>query len=321
MMPMRPRIDVHQHLWSEALVDALASRTELPYIHRERGLQVLHLAGEAPYVIDAGAEAPGRRAALVERDGLDAALLCLSCPLGVEWLAPEQARVVIEAYHEGALALGPPFGVWAALPLVQPDPVDVDRALDRGCAGVSLPGGALADHAGLQRLRPVLARAEQRDAPVLVHPGPGRGDGRQTSQAEAPLHDPLWWPALTSYVASMQAAWIAFVTAGRAEHPRLRVIFTMLAGLAPLQAERLASRGGPPLDLRDPLVFYDTASYGPAAVRSMAKVVGIEQIVYGSDRPVVEPRELGMPAALDRDELAAATLRALPMKPARNGAL
>src|SRR6185295_20381468 len=110
MMPMQPRIDVHQHLWSEALVDALASRTELPYIHRERGLQVLHLAGEAPYVIDACAEAPRRRAALVERDGLDAALLCLSCPLGVEWLAPEQARMVIEAYHEGALALGPPFG-------------------------------------------------------------------------------------------------------------------------------------------------------------------------------------------------------------------
>jgi hypothetical protein len=86
----------------------------------------------------------------------------------------------------------------------------------------------------------------------------------------------------------MQAAWLAVVTWARPAFPRLRVCFAMLAGLAPLQAERLASRGGG-ADLRDPHVFYDTSSYGPAAIAAMAAAVGADALVHGSDRPVVVP--------------------------------
>ena len=63
----------------------------------------------------------------------------------------------------------------------------------------------------------------------------------------------------------------------------------MLAGGAPLHAERLAARGGPPLDLRDPLTFYDTSSYGPAAIEAIGRTGRSGQLVYGSDRPVIEP--------------------------------
>ena len=94
-------------------------------------------------------------------------------------------------------------------------------------------------------------------------------------------------------------------------HPELRVIFSMLAGLAPLHAERLSSRGGPRLHASDPLVFYETSSYGPSAVRMLEEVVGCQQLLYGSDRPVVEPSELGMPEALDWDPIADGTARAL----------
>jgi hypothetical protein len=52
------------------------------------------------------------------------------------------------------------------------------------------------------------------------------------------------------------------------------------------------------VDLRDPLLFYDTSSYGPAAVEAMARRVGAEQLVYGSDRPVVEPTPTGREALL-----------------------
>ncbi len=74
------KIDIHQHLWTEPLVEALAERRELPFVRHEQGLTVLFLAGERPYVIDLSAEAPASRAALVERDGIDRALLCLSSP-------------------------------------------------------------------------------------------------------------------------------------------------------------------------------------------------------------------------------------------------
>jgi 6-methylsalicylate decarboxylase len=293
------KMDVHQHLWTEPLVHALAARSEMPFVRYENGLAVLYLTGERPYVIDLESEAPGQRAALVERDGLDRALVCLSSPLGIEWLPRSQARALIDAYHEGALALGDPFGVWGAVALERPDPDDVDRVLARGCVGLSLPAGALASVEALADVSPLLARLELLDAPLLVHPGAQPIDALLHGGAQPSLGEPLWWPALTGYVAGMQAAWLAFLVAGRARHPRLRVVFTMLAGLAPLQAERLSARGGPSLSApADPLTFYETSSYGPAAVSLLEDVVGHEQLLYGSDRPVVDPAELGMPQGL-----------------------
>lgn len=303
------KIDVHQHLWTEPLVQALTERRELPFVRREHGLSVLFLAGERPCVLDLSNDAPARRAALVELDGLDRALLCLSSPLGIESLAREQSLAVIDAYHEGALSLEGPFGVWGAIALEDPDPDDVDRAIGRGCVGLSLPAGALCTVDALSRLRSVLTRLELLGAPLLVHPGPGQA----RVAGEASLGDPLWWPALTRYVADMHAAWLAFLTAGRLHHPGLRVVFSMLAGLAPLHAERLVSRGGPvPAPyLHDPLIFYDTSSYGPSTVHTFAQLVGEQQLLYGSDRPVVEPGELGMPDGLDWDPIADSTRRAL----------
>ena len=64
----------------------------------------------------------------------------------------------------------------------------------------------------------------------------------------------------------------------------------MLAGGAPLHAERLAARGGP--GVQDPLSYYDVSSYGPRAIDAMVRVVGIEPLVYGTDRPVIEPASL-----------------------------
>jgi 6-methylsalicylate decarboxylase len=306
------KIDVHQHLWTEPLVRALEGRRELPFVRHERGLTVLFLAGERPYVIDLPSEAPERRAALVERDGLDRALVCLSSPLGIEALPREQSLPLIDAYHDGALALEDPFGVWGAIALERPDPDDVERALDRGCVGLSLPAGALRGVDAVGSLYAVLARLEARGAPLLIHPGPGLRGLRASAggAGETSLGDPLWWSALTRYVADMHAAWLAFLTAGRQQHPQLCVIFTMLAGLAPLHVERLSSRGGPAPPASDPLLFYETSSYGPAAVRRLGDVVGPEQLLYGSDRPVVEPDEHGMPAGLDWDAVSAGTRRA-----------
>jgi hypothetical protein len=305
------KIDVHQHIWTEPLVRALSARAELPFVRDENGLTVLYLAGERPYVIDLAGEAPEQRAALVELDGLDRALVCLSSPLGIEWLAREQARPLIDAYLDGALALGDPFGVWAALALDQADPDDVDRALARGCVGLSLPAGALASVEAIVALRPVLARLEADGVPLLVHPGARPGAHALRVAGESSLEDPLWWPALTGYVAGVQAAWLAFLAAGRARHPRLRVVFSMLAGLAPLHAERLASRGGPRAPLADPLTFYETSSYGPATVRVFEQLVGASQLLYGSDRPVVEPGELGMPEGIAWEPIVECTRRAL----------
>jgi hypothetical protein len=48
-------------------------------------------------------------------------------------------------------------------------------------------------------------------------------------------------------------------------------------------------RGGPAGAVNDPNLFYDTSSYGPRAIAAMAEAVGVDQLVTGSDRPVVDP--------------------------------
>ena len=125
----------------------------------------------------------------------------------------------------------------------------------------------------------LLERLERRDAPLFVHPGSG---------ADLP-GSPAWFAPLTDYVTQMHTAWHAFAATGRRAHPELRVLWAILAGGAPLHAERLAARGGPASAVLDRRSFYDTSSYGAELIEATARVVGLDQLVHGSDRPVVAP--------------------------------
>jgi hypothetical protein len=258
---------------------------------------MVHVAGEVASAVDLDSERPSRRAALLERDGVDAAVIALSSPLGIEALPRAEARVLIDAHLDGVEELGEPFRAWGPVALDGLRRDDVDAVLERGCVGVSLPAGAFELSSSLDSLAPVLARLEQLDAPLFIHPGPGLG----ARPGESGIADPLWWPALTRYVAEMQAAWLAFSALARRGHPRLRVVFAMLAGGAPLLSERLSARGGPAVAIRDSHSFYDTSSYGPVAIEAMARRVGDEQLLYGSDRPVIEPVASGREALLSEN--------------------
>ncbi|HEX4363368.1 MAG TPA: amidohydrolase family protein [Solirubrobacteraceae bacterium] len=284
--PHPARTDVHQHLWPEALITALTWRREPPLVRRSGDAWVLRLRGEPEYRFALADHDPVARVASLAGDGVQRALVAISSPLGIEGLPRDEAEPLLEAQNAGVLALGEPFGLWGAVSLRPPDPADVDALLDAGALGISLPAGALAGPEGLDRCGALLDRLERRDAPLLVHPGPAPwhvstsdGGGMQT---------PAWWPAMTCYVADMNAAWHAFAAFGRPWHPRLRVVFAMLAGGAPLHGERLAARGGPTEMLADPGIYYDTSSYGARAIDAVVRCVGIDQLVYGSDRPVVD---------------------------------
>src|ERR1700757_3448172 len=99
------RIDVHQHIWTEPLVERLAARAAPPFVRVANGLTVLHCVAEAPYVIDLAAETPARRAALVGDDGLDLALVAISSPIGIEALPGDEALDLIEAHLAGVEVL------------------------------------------------------------------------------------------------------------------------------------------------------------------------------------------------------------------------
>ncbi len=295
-------VDVHQHLLGEPLIEALARRKAPPQlIPRPEGWTFRVAAEPDSILVTEATDAELRRLDL-EADGIDRALVALSTALGVETLPTEQATALIEAHHQGLEELPAEFAGWGAVALgePEPDPAYVDAALGRNAVGVTLPATALADPAAVEHLAPLLARLEERGAPLFVHPGPVPGDAPPSG-----CRLPHWWPALTDYVAQMQAAWFAFLHAGRQNHPRLRVLFAMLAGGAPLQLERYAARRGVPAPDPDPLAFYDTSSYGPGMIAAMTEAVGAAQLVYGSDRPVVDPHPAWPDPQLRRALLAA----------------
>jgi hypothetical protein len=270
--------DVHQHVWPPALIEALRGRAAPP---RLRGW-TLELDGEPDYAVDPRQHDPDLRALLAREDGIDLALVSLSSPLGIELLPSAEGAELLEAYHEGALTLPAPFRAWAAACLADIDPAALSAALDRGFVGLQLPATALASASGYAQVAPLLELLKDRDCPLLVHPGPATSAGADAGEP------PGWWPAMVDYVQQMHAAWYAFRAFGRPRYPGLRVCFAMLAGLAPLHGERLQARGGE-RSVVDENTFLDVSSYGTRAVDATIRVLGIDALVNGSDRPYAGP--------------------------------
>ncbi len=245
------------------------------------------LDGHPDYQVEPADHDPAARARQA-LEGLDLALVSLSSPLGIELLAPGEADELIEAYHDGVLELPAPFGAWAAARLTEPDGKLLAGELERGFAGLQLPATALLDEDGYRHAAPLLDVVSDAGLPLFIHPGPASG----------PRGAPGWWPAMVGYVQQMHAAWFAFRQYGRPRYPSLRVCFAMLAGLGPLHGERFASRTAQRSPV-DPDAFVETSSYGTRAIDATVRVLGVDVLVNGSDRPYAEPTvpDLGAAAA------------------------
>ena len=247
--------DVHQHLWPEALIAALRARRERP---RLRG-SVLELPS-GDFDADLGAHTLEARVALLDRDEIDVAVISCSPALGLD-------EELEDAYHEGiAEVVAASEGRLVALAC--------SSARD-GFAGACVPAW---DLAGLVALEPLLAELERRGSLLFVHPG----------SMAVPADAPAWWPAVVGYTAQMQAAYAAWLALYSDRWPDLSVVFAILAGGAPVQLERLASRGVETRNVLRPNVYLDTASYGERALELALATYGVGQLVYGSDTPVID---------------------------------
>ena len=215
-------------------------------------------------------------------DGIGLACVSLSAPLGIESLRGPSAAALLGAWHEGAASLPRGFAAWASVSKHDADLSGLVSLLSRGFVGVQVPATDVGTPAGWERLAPVLDVVERAGRPLLVHPGPEAAD-RDAGAL------PSWWPAVVGYAAQMQAAWWGWHAAGvRANHPTLRVVFGAGAGLAPVHHERMTARGGT-TGAVDRLVHVDTSSYGPQGLDALVRVLGIDALVLGSDRPYAAP--------------------------------
>ncbi|HEY7003949.1 MAG TPA: amidohydrolase family protein [Gaiellaceae bacterium] len=242
--------DVHQHLWPEQLVAALRRRSRPPCIDGDA-----LVLGEGTFPAGLEAHDLDVRLALLDAAGIDVAVVSLQPTLACDGI-PE----LVEAYHEGILELAEAAGGRLRA-------FAVAECRD-GFAGACIPAPAVV--AGVDELASELASAGQ---VLFVHPGP---------VPPPPAGSPDWWPALVDYPAQMQAAYAAWLTSG---NPDLRIVFAFLAGGGPFQLERLRARGG---DVPSQAVYFDTASYGPLALRLTGEACGAGCLVFGTDAPVMD---------------------------------
>jgi len=255
-------IDVHQHLWPAAFVEALRERDGIPRLDRHT-----LVLPEGTYEVDLDDHVLERRLSQLDAAGIDVAVVSLQPTFGLEALPVDERAHLERIWEDGALRLASESN-GRIVPLAATRPRE-------GFAGVSIGADSLDD---LDSLALVLD-ALRGSGFLFVHPVAG-----------IPVPGaPAWWPALVDYTAQMQRAYFAWLAGGQSRWPDVKIVFAILAGGAPIQLERLASRGVDVRSVLHPNVFFDTSSYGRRALEVCVETFGVEQLVHGSDAPVIDP--------------------------------
>jgi 6-methylsalicylate decarboxylase len=226
--------------------------------------------------------------------GIDVAITSISTPgvhMGDDAAARDLARRVNELSAELIQERPDRFGGFAALPL--PDVDGALRALEYGLDVLKLDGVVLFSNArgiylGDKRFRPLFDELEKRGAVVFVHP---------TSSPD-PAARSLGLPdSLIDFTADTTRA-VAQLHYGNtfARTPNVKYIFSHAGGTIPYLATRFSiidemnvipgaqERGTAAATLRR--LYWDTAlSWRPPVLRMLRSVVGMGQVLFGTDYP------------------------------------
>lgn len=281
--------DVHQHLWPPALLDSLRRRRQPPYL---RGEILTTLEGS--FRVDTRSNELGARLAALDRSGIDVAVISLQPTLGIELLPDAERKPLLADYHEGIAEL-----VDASAGRIRA--LASGEALD-GFDGVCIGASGLLDQRLLdpKSLVEVLDPLESSGGILFVHP----------DRAAPAAGAPHWWAAVAQYTAEMQAAYLAWIEHGTPRWPTLRVVFSLLAGGAAFQLDRLQSRDVETRRFTGAPVYFETSSYGRLSIEFSLAAFGIDRIVHGSDYPVIDPgRTLDVIRGLGRAGYAAVASR------------
>ena len=324
-------IDLETHFITQGWVDALLAHDGYPRLTRDEAAGTWRLYYQEEVFEPFGVIAPllevgERRIGLMDAAGVDLAVLSLTAP-GCEQLdAATGSRVAAASNDELAAAAARHPGRLAGFAALCPKDVDGAVAeLERAVRELGLKGWKTHSNFGDsfiddRRYRPILAKAEELDVPVYLHPaspmirelrtyglalaGAGFGFGVETALAMMRL--------------VLSGAFDAF--------PRLKVILGHYGEGLPFQLQRvdhaftrphIKADGAAVPDLRFPPSHYlrenlwvsTSGNYLPAAFECTRTALGLDRIVLGTDYPYEEMDEC------------LAFLRGLPMDAAEAGRL
>lgn len=288
-------IDAHAHVIPPALVDAMRDGLAPDGIRLDEvdgRPWVVHRQGYRYPLLD-GFHDVAARLAIMDRHGIDAALLSVAPPLFLYWLDPasgtDAARVINDAIA-GMVEKAPDrFTGLATLPMQ--DPSAAVAELRRCVRTQGFRGAQIGPHAeGVPlddtRLRPVLAAAAELGVPLVIHPyyvgsSPGLDDFYLTNLQGNP-----WQTAVCASRLILSGTLDAL--------PGLDLLLVHGGGHLPYQMGRLdhGHRVRPEAKtcLQPPSAYarrfhYDTLTHSPAAARWLIEQVGADRVVLGTDIP------------------------------------
>ena len=230
----------------------------------------------------------------MDEAGIDVAITSISTP-GVHVGDDGRARALARRCNDlsaGLIATHPTrLGGFAALPLPDVDGAlaELDHALDQHkLDGVVLFSNANGVYLGDAAFDPVFAELERRGAVVFVHP---------TASPDPSAHHLGLPDSLLDFTADTTRALAQMHYSNRfARTPSVKYIFSHAGGTVPYLAGRWgivdAMNVIPGVEERGPVadtlrrLYWDTAlSYGDPVLRMLRDVVGLDQVLFGSDFP------------------------------------
>jgi len=230
----------------------------------------------------------------MDEAGIDVAVTSISTPgvhVGDDARARSLARRCNELSAELMQTHPSRLGGFAALPLPDVDGAlaELAYALDElKLDGVVLFSNANGVYLGDARFEPVFAELERRGAVVFVHP---------TASPDPSAHQFGLPDTLIDFTADTTRAVAQMHYSNRfARTPNVKYIFSHAGGTVPYLAGRWAVIDEmnviPGAEQREPAadtlrrLYWDTAvSYGDPVLRMLKDVVGLDQVLFGSDFP------------------------------------
>ncbi len=304
-------VDFHNHYYPETyLAELEARRGAVRAVRDVEGRTVIRYPGDYNVVVQ-GHRDLDERIRVMDEAGIDVQAYSLTTP-GVHVEEPERgielARVVNDAFAEGAERHPGRFAPLAALPLQAPEAAarEAERALtELGHRGVLLFSHVNARHLDEPEYEPLFAVLEELQAPVFIHP---------TSPRALEGIEKYRLTAILGFLFDTTVAVARLIFAGVTErHPDLRLVLGHLGGTLPYLVERMDRGFEAYRECREHLsrppseylrrMYLDTVNFQPHALRMALGFMGPERLVLGTDYPhevgsveraVEAVRELGL---------------------------
>lgn len=291
-------VDCQSHLFLPEVLDMMRGRKADPLVYAQGGATFLKM-GDWLRKVPAAYVSVEAKLAAMDASGIEITLLSTNDP-GPEWFG-DDGPAVAQVIHDslaGVIAKHPMrFRGLCTLPLQNEKDAaaELDRCVKKlGFRGILLYtnlAGAWCDEPQFHWL---YARAEELDVPILLHPAMPMTTGQVKGYE------------LTSTLGNMFENTIALariIASGLLDrHPRLQLVCPHLGGTLPYISGRMdhqlgVLRRGPQNLRRKPSeylrsIHMDIVSPLPEAMRFALDFSGPDRLLFSSDHPWVQPREI-----------------------------